>query len=218
MASSLNKVFLLGNLTRDPDLRYLPNGSGVCEFGLAVNRRFVSNGKEIDETCFVDIVVWGKAAENCKQFLEKGSQALIEGRLQFDQWEDRNGGGKRSRLRVVADQVQFMSRRSDGGGNYGQGDGGYNAPPAGGNYGQPQGGNYGQQGGYGGGYAQNDGGAPQMPRVNNYQQRSAAPQMPRQVAPQAPGSMPRAPQQQMPPMPPEGAFNPDEGMEDDIPF
>ena len=202
MASSLNKVFLLGNLTRDPDLRYLPNGSGVCEFGLAVNRRFVSNGKEIDETCFVDIVVWGKAAENCKQFLEKGSQALIEGRLQFDQWEDRNGGGKRSRLRVVADQVQFMSRRSDGGGNYGQ----------------PQGGNYGQQGGYGGGYAQNDGGAPQMPRVNNYQQRSAAPQMPRQVAPQAPGSMPRAPQQQMPPMPPEGAFNPDEGMEDDIPF
>ena len=189
MASSLNKVFLLGNLTRDPDLRYLPNGSGVCEFGLAVNRRFVSNGKEIDETCFVDIVVWGKAAENCKQFLEK-----------------------------VADQVQFMSRRSDGGGNYGQGDGGYNAPPAGGNYGQPQGGNYGQQGGYGGGYAQNDGGAPQMPRVNNYQQRSAAPQMPRQAAPQAPGGMPRAPQQQMPPMPPEGAFNPDEGMEDDIPF
>ena len=205
MASSLNKVFLLGNLTRDPDLRYLPNGSGVCEFGLAVNRRFVSNGKEIDETCFVDIVVWGKAAENCKQFLEKGSQALIEGRLQFDQWEDRNGGGKRSRLRVVADQVQFMSRRSDGGGNYGQGDGGYNAPPAGGNYGPIC-------------KSIEIGRTPQMPRVNNYQQRSAAPQMPRQAAPQAPGGMPRAPQQQMPPMPPEGAFNPDEGMEDDIPF
>ncbi len=217
MASSLNKVFLLGNLTRDPDLRYLPNGSGVCEFGLAVNRRFVSNGKEIDETCFVDIVVWGKSAENCKQFLEKGSQVLVEGRLQYDQWEDRNGGGKRSRLRVVADQVQFMSRRGgESGGNYGQNDGGYNAPQ-GGNYGQPQGG-YGQQGGY---YGQNDGGVPpQMPpRGNGYQQRPAVPQMPRQAPPQAPGGMPRqAPPQQMPPMPPEGAFNPDEGMEDDIPF
>ncbi|MDR0932540.1 MAG: single-stranded DNA-binding protein [Victivallales bacterium] len=109
--ASLNKVFLLGNLTRDPDLRALPSGKSVCEFGIAVNRRYLSNGQEIDEPCFVDIVVWGGSAENCKQYLEKGSQIMVEGRLQLDQWEDRNGGGKRSRLRVVAEQVQFLSRR-----------------------------------------------------------------------------------------------------------
>ena len=104
--ASLNKVFLLGNLTRDPDLRYTPSGSAVCEFGIAVSRRFSANGAEQDEVCFVDIVVWSKQAENCKQYLSKGSPALIEGRLQFDQWEDRNGGGKRSRLRVLAERVQ----------------------------------------------------------------------------------------------------------------
>ena len=113
--ASLNKVILLGNLTRDPDLRSLPSGQAVCELGLAVGRRYVNNsGQEVEETCFVDIVVWGRSATNCKQFLEKGSQVLVEGRLQLDQWEDRNGGGKRSRLRVVAEQVQFMNRRGPG--------------------------------------------------------------------------------------------------------
>ena len=117
--ASLNKVFLLGNLTRDPDLRALPSGTAVCEFGIAVNRRYTSgNGQEIEEPCFVDIVVWGRSAESCRQFLEKGSQVMIEGRLQLDQWEDRNGGGKRSRLRVVAEQVQFLSRRPGGDGGY----------------------------------------------------------------------------------------------------
>ena len=106
--ASLNKVFLLGNLTRDPDLRYTPSGSAVCEFGLAVSRRFSANGADQEEVCFVDIIVWSKQAENCKQYLSKGSPALIEGRLQFDQWEDRNGGGKRSRLRVLAERVQFV--------------------------------------------------------------------------------------------------------------
>lgn len=108
--ASLNKVFLLGNLTRDPDLRSLPSGQAVCELGLAVNRRYTSStGEAVEEPCFVDVVVWGRSAENCKQFLEKGSQVMIEGRLQLDQWEDRNGGGKRSKLRVVAEQVQFMN-------------------------------------------------------------------------------------------------------------
>ena len=94
--ASLNKVFLLGNLTRDPDLRSLPSGQAVCELGLAVNRRNTSStGEAVEEPCFVDVVVWGRSAENCKQFLEKGSQVMIEGRLQLDQWEDRNGGGKR---------------------------------------------------------------------------------------------------------------------------
>ena len=203
--ASLNKVFLLGNLTRDPDLRALPSGSAVCEFGIAVNRRYMSsNGQEVEEPCFVDIVVWGRSAESCKQYLEKGSQVMSEGRLQLDQWEDRNGGGKRSRLRVIAEQVQFLSRRPGGDGQQGgYGDGG-----------QSYGG--GRQGGYGG---QQGGGYSQQPRGNGgYGQPRQAPQggMPR--APQQPqGGMPRAPQPEMPPMP-DNAFNPDEGMEDDIPF
>ena len=118
--ASLNKVFLLGNLTRDPDLRGLPSGQSVCELRLAVSRRFVTaGGQESEDTCFVDVVVWGRSANNCKQFLAKGSQVLVEGRLQLDQWEDRNGGGQRSRLRVVAEQVQFMNRRNSDGGQSG---------------------------------------------------------------------------------------------------
>ncbi len=196
--ASLNKVFLLGNLTRDPDLRYLPSGAGVCELGLAVNRRYTnSNGESIEEPCFVDVVVWGKSADNCKQYLQKGSQVMVEGRLHFEQWEDRNGGGKRSRLRVVAEQVQFMNRR-----------------PAEG-YGPDNGGAYG------------DAPMPQAPQ-QRYSRPAAPGGMPRQAA--APGGMPRqapppgampraaapAPAE-MPPMP-SAAFNPDEGMEDDIPF
>ena len=195
--ASLNKVFLLGNLTRDPDLRALPSGTAVCEFGIAVNRRYTSgNGQEIEEPCFVDIVVWGRSAESCRQFLEKGSQVMIEGRLQLDQWEDRNGGGKRARVRVVAEQVQFLSRRP--GGDGGPQGGSYNPGYDAGAYGQPQG---------GGAYGQ--------------QQRSYQPRQPQGGMPRAPqqsqGAMPRAPQPEMPPMP-NGAFNPDEGMEDDIPF
>ena len=122
--ASLNKVFLLGNLTRDPDLRSLSSGQNVCELRLAVSRRFsAGNGQEQrEETCFVDVVVWGRSAANCKQYLAKGSPVLVEGRLQLDQWEDRNGGGTRSRLRVVAEQVQFVGRRQqedgEGGGSY----------------------------------------------------------------------------------------------------
>jgi len=111
--ASMNKVFLMGNLTRNADLRFTPGGSAVCEFGLAVNRRYVANGQEKDEPCFVDIVVWGKQAESCNRFLEKGSPVLIEGRLHYDQWEDKETGGKRSRLRVVAERVQFLGRGGD---------------------------------------------------------------------------------------------------------
>ena len=122
--ASLNKVFLLGNLTRNPDFRGLPSGQSVCTLGLAVNRRFInSSGQEQEEPCYVDVSVWGKAANNCRQYLSKGSQVMIEGRLKLDSWEDRNGGGRRSKLTVVAENVQFMNRRSreDGGdnGNYG---------------------------------------------------------------------------------------------------
>jgi len=112
--ASLNKVFLLGNLTRVPELRYTPSGAAVCEFGLAVNRKYVSNNQEKDETCFVNIVVWGKQGESCQRYLEKGSSAMIEGRLQFDQWDDRETGKKRSTLRVVAERVQFIGGRREG--------------------------------------------------------------------------------------------------------
>ncbi len=115
--ASLNKVLLMGNLTRNPELRYTPgSNAAVCEFGIAINRRYVQNGAEKDETCFVDIVVWGKQAESCSRFLQKGSAVFIEGRLVFDQWTEKDTQKKRSRLRVTAERVQFLnmnSRRDD---------------------------------------------------------------------------------------------------------
>lgn len=105
--ASLNRVFLLGNLTRDPEVRYLPSGKAVAELRLAVNRKFrTASGEERDETCYVGVVVWGRQAETCGQYLNKGSPALVDGRLQYDEWE--KDGQKNSRLRVVADRVQFV--------------------------------------------------------------------------------------------------------------
>ena len=112
----LNKVFLMGNLTREPELRYTPGGAAVCEFGIAINRSYTSNNQTREEVCFVDIVVWGKSGELCQRYLTKGSQALIEGRLQYDQWEDKATGRRSSRLRVVADNVQFVGARREGDG------------------------------------------------------------------------------------------------------
>ena len=112
---SLNKVFLMGNLTRDPELRYTPGGSAVAEFGLAVNRRYTTgNGEQKDETTFVDIVVWGKQAETCQRYLQRGAGVFIEGRLLFDQWTEKESQKKRSRLRVVAERFQFIGRRDEG--------------------------------------------------------------------------------------------------------
>jgi len=106
---SLNKVILLGNLTRDPELRHTPQGTAVCSFGLAVNRRFSSaSGEAREDTCFVDIDVWSRQAESCANYLRKGSPALIDGRLRMDQWDDRETGKRRTRLRVQADRVQFI--------------------------------------------------------------------------------------------------------------
>lgn len=106
---ALNKVILLGNLTRDPELRRTPQGTAVCSFGLAVNRRLPSaSGETREETCFVDIEVWSRQAESCANYLRKGSPALIDGRLRMDQWDDRETGKRRTRLRVQADRVQFM--------------------------------------------------------------------------------------------------------------
>lgn len=110
--ASLNKVLLMGNLTRNPEIRYTPGGSAVCEFGMAINRRFMqANGQEKDETCFVDITVWGKQAESSSRFLQKGSSVFVEGRLVYDQWTEKETGAKRSRLRIYAERVQFLDRR-----------------------------------------------------------------------------------------------------------
>ena len=113
--ASLNKVLLIGNLTRDPELRYLTGGnSAVCEFGIAINRRFMQNGnQEKEETCFLEIVVWGKQAETCSRFLQKGSTIFIEGRLVYDTWTEKDTQKKRSRVRVTAERVQFLSGRRD---------------------------------------------------------------------------------------------------------
>lgn len=133
--ASFNKVILAGNLTRDPDLRTTANGTAVCEFGLAVNRRWRDqSGRDNDETTFVDITAWNRTAQNCAQFLQKGAPVLVEGRLHLEQWEDRNGGGKRSKLGVVADVVQFLGGRSDSedsgaAGQSGRNNGGFGAPP-----------------------------------------------------------------------------------------
>ena len=115
MTASLNKVLLMGNLTREPELRYTPGtNSAVCEFGIAINRRFIQNGQEKDETCFLDIVVWGKQAESCSRFLQKGASVFIEGRLVYDTWTEKDTQKKRSRIRVTAERVQFLSQQQSG--------------------------------------------------------------------------------------------------------
>ena len=106
--SSFNKVLLLGNLTRDPELRFTSNGSALTKFGLAVNRKYKAGDEWKEEVCFVDITVWGKQAENCAEYLSKGRLVFIEGHLQFSTWEA-DSGEKRSKLEAVAENVRFLS-------------------------------------------------------------------------------------------------------------
>ena len=113
--ATLNRVFLIGNLTRDPELRYIPSGTAVVSFGLAVNTPLIRPGAEAKEdVCFVRVVVWGKQAESCKQYLTKGRAVFVEGRLIYRSWEQ--DGKTRSALEVRADRVQFLGgpRRQDG--------------------------------------------------------------------------------------------------------
>jgi len=113
----MNRVILLGRLTRDPELRYMPSGSPTCAFGLAMNHSYTKDGAKVDDTTFVDIDCYGKTAENVNQYLSKGRQALIEGRLKFRTWEGKDGG-KRSKLSVTAERVTFIGygddKRDDG--------------------------------------------------------------------------------------------------------
>ncbi|MBU0676772.1 MAG: single-stranded DNA-binding protein [Verrucomicrobia bacterium] len=110
---SLNRVILAGNLTRDPEVRYTPSGNAVADLNLAVNRVYTVNGEQKEEVCYVGVVVWGRQAETSGEYLSKGSPVLIEGILQYDQWETENGD-KRSRLRVRADRVQFLGSPKKG--------------------------------------------------------------------------------------------------------
>ena len=107
--ANLNKVFLMGNLTRDPELRYTPTGTAVCQLGVALNRRWKDQaGETQQETTFVDVTVWARQAETVAAYLTKGRAVAIEGRLQLDSWET-EAGERRSRLKVVAQRVTFLS-------------------------------------------------------------------------------------------------------------
>jgi single-strand DNA-binding protein len=123
--ASFNKVMLMGNLTRDPQLKYLPSQTAVAEFGIACNRKFrTATGEDREEVTFIDISAFGKTGELINQYFTKGKPIFIEGRLKFDQWEDKQGGGKRSKLTVIAENFQFIGGRDGGGGG----------APAGGGY------------------------------------------------------------------------------------
>jgi single-strand DNA-binding protein len=112
--ANLNKVFLIGNLTRDPQLRYTPSGSPVADLGMAVNRKYkAQDGTWKDEVCYVNLTAWGKTAENAAEYLAKGRSIFVEGRLRFDQWEAKSGE-KRSRLLVVVERLQFLGARPPG--------------------------------------------------------------------------------------------------------
>jgi single-strand DNA-binding protein len=111
-----NKVLLLGNVTRDPEVRYTPKGSAVCDLGIAVNRAYTTDsGEKREEVTFVDVTLWGRTAEVASEYLKKGRPVFIEGRLQMDTWDDKQTGQKRTRLRVVAENMQLLGGRPSGG-------------------------------------------------------------------------------------------------------
>ena len=120
--ASYNRVILMGNLTRDPEVRYTPGGTAVTDVGLAVNRVWndKSTNTRKEETTFIDVTLWGRTAEIAGEYLSKGRPVMIEGRLQLDQWEDRETGQKRSKLKVVGESMQLLGGRDGGAGGGGQ--------------------------------------------------------------------------------------------------
>jgi single-strand DNA-binding protein len=190
---NLNKVLLMGNLTRDPELRYLPSGMAVVNLGLAVNRRWKNQqGEQQEETTFVDLEAYGKPAETMNQFLKKGRPVFIEGRLRLDQWQDKEGN-PRSKLKVVVDTFQFID---SGMGGRDSGGGGGAPASSGGDY--SQGDHDSGGGGGGGGYD-----------PGQSQQRRPAPQRNAPPARSASAPPPQAAPSQDPHKPVD---------EDDIPF
>lgn len=152
MAGSLNKVILMGNITRDIELRYTQTNQAVAQVGMAMNRRWrTPEGEQREETTFVDCEAWGKTAEMISQYFGKGRPILIEGRLKLDQWQDKESGQNRSKLKVVIDNFHFVdSKPGAGGGDEGGGGGGggnYQRRPAGAGAGNRSGGGGGMGGG-----------------------------------------------------------------------
>ncbi len=113
--ANINRVTITGNLTRDPELRTLPSGMAVCELGVAVNHRRKDNATDqwIEEPNYFNVVVFGSQGENCARYLSKGRPVAVDGRLRWSSWEDKNGGGKRSKVEIVAQTVQFLGSRGD---------------------------------------------------------------------------------------------------------
>ncbi len=116
-----NRVTFIGNLTRDPQIKHLPSNTTVADFGLAMSRRFKTQaGEDREEVCFVDCAAFGKQAEVIGQYCKKGKQLFVEGRLKYDQWDDKNGAGRRSKLSVVVENFQFLGNREDSASGVGQ--------------------------------------------------------------------------------------------------
>ena len=200
MAASVNKVFLIGNLTAEPEIRQLPSGESIASFSLAMNRRYTnSRGEQVEDTTFVEIDAFGRTAEVIRQYVHKGDPLYVEGRLRQDRWVDKQTNQQRSRLKVVADNTQMLSSRpaQQPGGE------GYGAPQQ---YRQP----YQPQPQYGQ--------APQyQPQPPQYGQAPAAPPQYRSAAPQ-PQQQP-APMPSFQPQPPPPAAPPvDDAPVDDVPF
>jgi len=122
--ASFNKVILLGNLTRDPELKYTPKGTAVAQIGLAVNRVYSNEqGEKVEEVTFVDVDLFGRTAEIANEYLRKGRPVLIEGRLKLDSWDDKQTGQKRSRLKIIGEAMQLLGGRDNAGGGGGGGGG-----------------------------------------------------------------------------------------------
>jgi single-strand DNA-binding protein len=123
-ASNVNVVVITGNLTRDPELRHTPGGTAVCDLRVAVNsrRKDGQSGEWVDKPNYFDVTVWGGQGENCANYLAKGRPVAVEGRLDWREWEARDGGGKRQAVQIIANSVQFLGSRDGGGGN---GNGGF---------------------------------------------------------------------------------------------
>jgi single-strand DNA-binding protein len=142
--ANLNKVMLIGNLTRDPEIKYTPKGTAIADIGLAVNRNYTTeSGEKREEVTFIDVTLWGRVAEIVGEYCKKGRPLFVEGRLQLDTWDDKQTGQKRSKLKVVGDSIQLLGGRDGGGapggtgggsggggGEYGEGRPASSAPPA----------------------------------------------------------------------------------------
>jgi len=158
--ANLNKVMIIGNVTRDPEIKYTPKGSAVTDLGIAVNRVYTPEGGEKrEETTYVDVTLWGRQAEIAGEYCKKGRSVYIEGRLQLDSWEDKTSGQKRSKLRVVGESFQLLGPRpGGGGGGHSVGDEEYSERPQNTQRREPSGG-----GNSGGGFSSGRSTAPQAP-------------------------------------------------------